>query len=775
MVKKGESRALNANGPHIDWNVATTSPVKVSPAVTGTDFTTASSSDVFAFGVSNTGTARGINGSGQLHAGWAAAAADAGIFVLTNLYDASTKPDLLTYALDNATTEAFTSGGLVFNIAGTKLYGLTQTGKLRCFAIPAGGPVGGAATRASTCTGWTDYTSNTVSRSSIWPIYDGSGEITSLYFGTNNGRLHKVNGSTGATAWGASGGPLGSPTAQLGPPIVVVESATKNVVFIADNIGRFFRFVDTGSTPSVATTSSYDLCETGPGSCATANWGVLTSPTADISVNQVYVASGGRVFEFPTASTATWAPTNPEKILVASPSAQFYSNPILDPDNSWLYVGFDNKLFKLRYPFDGSSSTNIYSTSLQKAGPDSSYPRGQALAYQGNVWIGSGTGTDGNGIAESYACGATGNATAPARTGQTAVTYGAYVATPLVMDYLTGNVNFGYQNAAGTSGGAVQFKSSGSPDWDCGSQSSISGLACGSSGCGTGCSVAGDCPGTHQSTVSCTAPTCGGTCSAGYADCNANKNLDGCETSTTNDTSNCGGCGTTCSTSNMTPTCSAGSCGGTCNYGYENCNGNFADGCEGGATCSDCCGVACSGGTPVCSSGVCKATPGTVTTAYSVSGGNSGSGNSDMNVGLDFDVVSPIVITSVGVFDHQQNGLNRAITFYLYNRDTQALITSSAFATGSGATLDGDSRFQAPTCPIVLPAGFHGTVAASGWAGNEKYGESATPTWTTSTGGGLISFVGTGRTGTSGTFPTTVEAGPANRFASATFKFAAAP
>lgn len=603
-------KAQAAAGPNIDWNVATTSPVLTAPAVAGGSFTAGTSADVFAFAVSGTGTARGINGSGQLHAGWAAAAADGGVFVLTNLYDASTKPDLLTYALDNDTGQRFTTGGLVFNSTGTKLYALSASGKLFCFAIPTGGPVGGAATRAAACTGWTDYTSGAnTTYSGIWPVYDTVGlEVSKIYFGDDAGRLNCVNGNDGSACWGA--GTLGIPTTSpLGTPIVVYDTTTsQNVIYVGDNIGRFFRIRDNGASPSSggADTSSYDLCGSAPGTCSTSPWGVVTSATIDTTYNKAYVASGGYVFEFPVSASATWQPSATAKTLLGSATTQMYPNPMLDPDNLWLYQAYNNRLYKVRYPFDGNATSNIYSTPLQKSGPDSSYPRATPLVYQGTVWLGTGTGTDGDGIGEKYQCGGASHNAAPALVSKTAVTYGSEVTTPFVFDFETGNVNWGYRNAAGTGGGAVQYKSTGSPDWECPSgQSAIGGLACGSTGCGVGCSIPANCPGTNQSSVTCASGVCGGACSAGFADCNGNKNADGCETNTTNNVSNCGACGTTCSTNHITPTCTASACGGTCDSGYANCNGLPGDGCEVATSCGNCCSAVCGAG-QTCLGGTCQ-------------------------------------------------------------------------------------------------------------------------------------------------------------------------
>jgi hypothetical protein len=50
---------------------------------------------------------------------------------------------------------------------------------------------------------------------------------------------------------------------------------------------------------------------------------------------------------------------------------------------------------------------------------------------------------------------------------------------------------------------------------------------------------------------------CNGVCNAGFADCNGNRQLDGCEVDTRTDPNNCGSCGTLCGASKM---CVNGKC-----------------------------------------------------------------------------------------------------------------------------------------------------------------------------------------------------------------------
>ncbi|MDX2052539.1 MAG: hypothetical protein SFV15_09125 [Polyangiaceae bacterium] len=130
-------------------------------------------------------------------------------------------------------------------------------------------------------------------------------------------------------------------------------------------------------------------------------------------------------------------------------------------------------------------------------------------------------------------------------------------------------------------------------------------------GCGMVCSNAG------MQTRTCAANACNGTCAAGKADCNANKKTDGCEIDTNTDPNNCGGCGIVCSNAGMqTRTCVAGVCSGTCAAGKADCNGNKqADGCEidiatNPDNCGGC-GMACSNtgmATRTCGGGNCNGT-----------------------------------------------------------------------------------------------------------------------------------------------------------------------
>ncbi len=108
---------------------------------------------------------------------------------------------------------------------------------------------------------------------------------------------------------------------------------------------------------------------------------------------------------------------------------------------------------------------------------------------------------------------------------------------------------------------------------------------------------------------SCVGNACKLACFANYGDCNS-VTSDGCETNLSSSIANCGACGIACSSNHMaTVSCLNRICNGTCNAGYADCDNNKqANGCEVSINTdrNNCggCGVVCVSG-QACSNGVC--------------------------------------------------------------------------------------------------------------------------------------------------------------------------
>ncbi len=147
-------------------------------------------------------------------------------------------------------------------------------------------------------------------------------------------------------------------------------------------------------------------------------------------------------------------------------------------------------------------------------------------------------------------------------------------------------------------------------------------------------------------------------------------------------------------------------------------------------------------------------------------------------LGHDFDVVVPIVVTRLGVFDSAQDGLARTLSASIYNRDTQEQLAKLTFTTQSPGELVDGSRLKDLCRPLNLPARFHGTMVAEGYGPGEPNGNGngGPVPWTTNSGSGAIAFTGTGRHGDDpGSYPVVSDTGPANRFAAGTFEFEGKP
>ncbi len=154
------------------------------------------------------------------------------------------------------------------------------------------------------------------------------------------------------------------------------------------------------------------------------------------------------------------------------------------------------------------------------------------------------------------------------------------------------------------------------------------------------------------------------------------------------------------------------------------------------------------------------------TIAYSTPAGAIGNRTFNGSVGMDFDVLAPIRVSHLGVFDDGSDGLRAALTVHLYDRDdTGQPVATLTFPAGDTGELIGGTRYLALPSPIDLPAGFLGSIVAENYQPGERYADGLYPAsvGTAHDGGGHVTFVGSGRTGDQGQFPSTVASGRAER------------
>ena len=162
--------------------------------------------------------------------------------------------------------------------------------------------------------------------------------------------------------------------------------------------------------------------------------------------------------------------------------------------------------------------------------------------------------------------------------------------------------------------------------------------------------------------------------------------------------------------------------------------------------------------------------------AYRVPAGTVGLQNYGGSLGHDFEVLRPIALEKLGVFDSGSNGLSSTLTSQLWrSQPSPQLLASLSFtAAAPGALAAGSSnRFKALAAPLILPAG-HYTAVAYGYSAAEPNGNAGTgnsSVWTAHAGGRLIRFTGSGRYGSAGLYPSTPDGGPADRYAGPTFAF----
>ena len=116
--------------------------------------------------------------------------------------------------------------------------------------------------------------------------------------------------------------------------------------------------------------------------------------------------------------------------------------------------------------------------------------------------------------------------------------------------------------------------------------------------------------------------------------------------------------------------------------------------------------------------------PAAVMTAYSVPAGVVGAagGTLSYTLGMQFDVVEPIRVTSLGAFDSGSDGVfgsgESPVRVAIFDRITQLAVTPVvSFSTSDPGEAEGGARFKELDLPVTLPIGFQGLIVADGYSG----------------------------------------------------------
>jgi autotransporter-associated beta strand protein len=141
--------------------------------------------------------------------------------------------------------------------------------------------------------------------------------------------------------------------------------------------------------------------------------------------------------------------------------------------------------------------------------------------------------------------------------------------------------------------------------------------------------------------------------------------------------------------------------------------------------------------------------------------------------GNDFNVNTPITVTQLGVFDFGRDGLAASHNVYIYNRNTQQALVTVNIAAGNSGTLSADGyRFVSLQNSLTLPVGNYSVVADFSTSDKILFaGQFDGNLGVLNDGGSTVSYIGSGRSGSIGSYPTSVSNGPAYHYAAGNFIF----
>jgi outer membrane protein assembly factor BamB len=165
------------------------------------------------------------------------------------------------------------------------------------------------------------------------------------------------------------------------------------------------------------------------------NDAIYSAPFVDTVGNRLLVGVNNQLAVVdidPTTGCTTGTTSCPVAFATIGKSATFYSSPFIDFTTGYVYVAFNNALW--RAGWDGTALTSPFAAAahpLRGHNADAGYPKSSPLAFNGHVWVGDGGGFMNRYASDSFAFE---NVTSQ---------YGVSIDTPPLIDIVGGNIYFG--------------------------------------------------------------------------------------------------------------------------------------------------------------------------------------------------------------------------------------------------------------------------------------------------------------------------------------------
>ncbi|HEY2746329.1 MAG TPA: PQQ-binding-like beta-propeller repeat protein [Polyangia bacterium] len=377
----------------LDWQFVLTEPINVTPALWVAGATENNATDrMFAYG--------GYQGTEYL------GAAD-------DLYNAT--PDI---AWAETIDSKIDGSAIALTPDGTKVYGVSSKGTVYGFNAADG----------SRATGFPVSLGHTVSWASPW--IDFETQPYALYVADTAGNVTRIDTSTGTKTW----------SKNVCSKIHSSPIVWSGVVWVGCDDGQLYRLNPaTGALYGQKT----NLCAR---SC-TGNDAIYSAPFIDSINNWLLVGVNNQVvaLDISPSGCTTGTTCTPQFATVGS-SAIFYSSPFADVAGGYVYIAFNNRLW--RAPYDGTKSNPI--TAFQQASHalggvnnEQGYPKSSPMVFNGHVWVGDGAGYVNRFSSSDFSF----EAVTPQ--------YGATIDTTPLIDIAGGNIYYGTNGTTTTQHGHV--------------------------------------------------------------------------------------------------------------------------------------------------------------------------------------------------------------------------------------------------------------------------------------------------------------------------------